>query len=262
MKSVYFLSFVFCMLAISCNSSKSSQANVTTELPVPVLSETMQMQKLNGVDFYAKGDNPVSWNLEMDFGNTIRFKALDGASYNSSPAKPIEIPASKVVSYTTKTTDGEMVILVAEGNCEGKDGAAGFNKKVTVKVNGKQYDGCGQYIFDAALNGEWILEKINNIALSASSFAKGLPVVNIGLASNKVSGNDGCNSFSGNMEVQGSNIKFGPIISTKMACPGINNQFEFLGKLSDHYASYSFTADGKLILSLIDDSSMELRRSK
>lgn len=262
MRFAYFFPFIFSLLFIGCNGSKSVQGNSAKELPVPALSESMQMQKLNGVDFYAKGDIPVSWNLEMDFGNTIRFKALDGAAYNSSSAKPVEIPGSKTVSYTTKTTDGEMIILVAEGNCEGQDAAAGFNKKVTIKVNGKQYDGCGQYIFDAALNGGWTLEKINNVALNAASFAKGLPLINIQLATNKVSGNDGCNAFSGAMEVQGNNIKFGPIISTKMACPGIIKEFEFVGKLSDQYSSYSFTAEGKLILSLIDDSSMEWRRGK
>lgn len=262
MKSAFYLFFLFCILVSGCNSSKNGRGNSVKELPVPVLSESMQMQQLNGVDFYAKGDIPVSWNLEMDFGNIIRFKALDGASYNSSPAKPIEIPASKIVSYTTKTTDGDMIIMVEDGTCEGNTSATGFNKKVTIKVNGKQYKGCGQYIFDAALNGEWMLEKINNVTLKASSFAKGLPLINIALASNRVSGNDGCNSFSGAMEVQGSKIKFGPIISTKMACPGMNSQDDFLVKLNDQYVSYSFTAEGKLLLSLIDDSSMELKRNK
>jgi heat shock protein HslJ len=35
----------------------------------------------------------------------------------------------------------------------------------------------------------------------------------------KMSGNVGCNSFSGDYKVNGSQITFGPVVSTLMACP-------------------------------------------
>ena len=46
---------------------------------------------------------------------------------------------------------------------------------------------------------------------------------------NKVSGSTGCNRLNGSYELTGVNvIKFFPLATTKMACPGINNEAPFI----------------------------------
>ena len=51
-------------------------------------------------------------------------------------------------------------------------------------------------------------------------------------------GNVGCNNFRAGIETgEGNSLRFGPIASTRMACPDLDFEIEFLGALAsvDHY---------------------------
>ncbi len=242
-----------------CKSSQPAINKENKPLPTPLLSESLLQKQQNGVDFFAKGSLPASWTLEMDFGNIIRFKSIDGPDQNSSAVSPVEQPATKTVTYTTNVTTGQMQVSVSEDACTDAISGEKYNKKVVVTVNGKRYEGCGQYLFDAALDGKWILQKINNRVLSAPDFPKGLPTFIFELAKNRVSGHDGCNTVSSTLEVLGSKIKFQPFISTKMACPNIKSENNFLHLLSDQTIDYYFK-DGQLFFYLPDDSIMVFGR--
>lgn len=241
------------LLLVSCKSSQPGLNRQEKPLPPPVLAESMLQKQLNGVDFFAKGNLPASWTLEMDFGKIIRFKSLDGNNVNSSAVSPVEEPGNKSVSYTSKSTTGEMKILVSAEGCTDAISGEKYNKRVVVTVNDKRYEGCGQYLFDAALDGKWILEKINNRTLVAAEFAKGFPEFTFELAKNKVSGHDGCNMVSSTMEVLGSKIKFNPFTSTKMACPNAKTENNFLHLISNQTVDYYFK-EGQLYFYLPDDS--------
>jgi heat shock protein HslJ/uncharacterized membrane protein len=249
------LFFVYGMLLLfaGCKSSQSAQSKGEKPLPPPVLPENLLQKQLNGVDFFAKGGLPVSWTLEMDFGNLFRFKSLDGKDVNSSAVSPVDQPGNKGVSYTSKSTNGDLNIFISGEGCTDAISGEKYNKKVVVTVNGKRYEGCGQYLFDAALDGKWVLEKINNRTLAASDFAKGLPRFVFELAQNKVTGHDGCNLVSSTLEVLGSKIKFNAFTGTKMACPGNKPGNEFLHLLSSQTVDYYFK-DGQLFFYLPDDS--------
>jgi heat shock protein HslJ len=66
-------------------------------------------------------------------------------------------------------------------------------------------------------------------------------------ATSRASGFAGCNRFSGNFTVAGDSLHFGPLLSTKMACPG-NDQVE-VGYLAALGAVVTYTlADSSLIL--------------
>ena len=246
--------FLFVLLFfMACKTSRLSADKFNKKLPPPVLSESLQQKQLNGVDFFAKGNLPVSWTLEMEFGNIIRFKPLDDAPVNSSSVNPEDLPQIKASSYTTKATNGQMKIIIYREGCS--DGVTGekYKNKVLITVNDKSYTGCGQYLFDAALNGKWILEKINNRILQPTEFAKGLPQIELDLSAKKLSGHDGCNSINGGFEVMGSKIKFNEFTSTKIACPNnkIENQFTHL--ISNLLVDYYFK-EGQMFFYLPDDS--------
>lgn len=53
----------------------------------------------------------------------------------------------------------------------------------------------------------------------------------------RVEGNGGCNAFSSTFTLQNNQITFGPLVSTKMFCQGIEAENEFFKALSsaDHY---------------------------
>src|SRR6185312_10356911 len=54
---------------------------------------------------------------------------------------------------------------------------------------------------------------------------------------NRVEGNGGCNAFSGTYVLKNNEISFGPLVSTKMFCPGLQYENEFFKALStaNHY---------------------------
>ena len=64
-----------------------------------------------------------------------------------------------------------------------------------------------------------------------------------------VQGNAGCNTFSGTYTVDGSNLTFGPLASTKMACEGATGTLEtaFLGAVQAT-TTYEITDAGELKL--------------
>jgi len=152
-----------------------------------------------------------------------------------------------------------LISLFKEGCTDALSGEK-FSKKITVEVDGKRYEGCGQYLSDAALNGKWILEKIGSRTIQAADFAKGLPELVFNLEAGSLAGHDGCNRINGSMEVQGNRIKFGPLASTKMACPGNKAENNFTQKISSQTATYYFTA-GQLVLYLIDDSIITFKKA-
>lgn len=243
-----------------CKSSRQLASQQEKPLPPPVLPQSLVQKQLDGVDFFAKGSVPASWTLEMDFGNIIRFKSIDGPDLNSSAVSPVAQAGNKTVAYTTNVTTGQMLVTVSEEGCTDAISGDKFDKKVIVAVNGKRYEGCGQYLFDAALDGKWILEKINNKTLSASDFSKGLPEFIFELAKKRVSGHDGCNTVSSTMEVLGAKIKFNPFLSTKIACPNIKAENNFLHLLSNQTIDYYFK-DGQLFFYLPDDSIVVFKKA-
>ena len=80
-----------------------------------------------------------------------------------------------------------------------------------------------------------------------------IPVFELNIEKKRLTGNDGCNIIGGNIEVQGSRIKFGNIVSTKMGCDKKSIENIISNLINNNIASYYFK-EGKLYLYLIDDS--------
>ena len=75
---------------------------------------------------------------------------------------------------------------------------------------------------------QWNLAELNRKTITSSDanllFSAGQP--------NRVSGSTGCNKLNGSFELTGINfIKFSPLATTKMACPGNNIEAEFIEAL-------------------------------
>jgi len=72
------------------------------------------------------------------------------------------------------------------------------------------------------LNGNWQLTYITGATTTFDSlYPSKIPAMNFDVVDKKISGNSGCNSFSGKLVTEGNKISFAePMIMTKMFCPG------------------------------------------
>jgi heat shock protein HslJ len=86
-------------------------------------------------------------------------------------------------------------------------------------VVGLIFSGCSSSANSAELSGtSWKLVSYG----PANDQTQALSIIDTGITfgtDGQVSGNAGCNSFSGSYEVKSGKLVFGPIISTMMACP-------------------------------------------
>ncbi len=73
------------------------------------------------------------------------------------------------------------------------------------------------------------VESIAGKLLNAENFKNGLPNFNFG-SDGKLTGNAGCNKFTGNFKVEGDKLNLNPGAMTRMACPG-NDESDFLNAL-------------------------------
>ncbi len=108
------------------------------------------------------------------------------------------------------------------------------------------------------LNNKWLLEKIGTTPINASDY-NSVPVLEMDISKGRVTGNDGCNSLNGEMEVQGKRIKFSPIARTEMGCmkKDIGN---ILGaQISDKTVDYYIKED-RLFMSLEDKSLLVFKK--
>ncbi len=72
------------------------------------------------------------------------------------------------------------------------------------------------------LNGTWQLDYISGPRIAFEGLYPGKkPQINFDVANSRISGNTGCNNFSGPVRIDGSKISFNELLAlTKMFCPG------------------------------------------
>ena len=83
---------------------------------------------------------------------------------------------------------------------------------------------------NSLLNNEWQLTSINGKAIGETQKT---PQIKFQLEENRFSGNDGCNQISGSIEeINNKDIKFGPMMGTKMACMDMSVPDKFATAIS------------------------------
>ena len=117
----------------------------------------------------------------------------------------------------------------------------------------------GKYGVDDRLNDIWVLTMFNHQPLNRADFVKGLPAVAFHLNDNRVSGSTGCNRITGGFEARGKTITFGQMATTRMACPNMAFEQNFLTALTGNKLTYTI---GKVSLILTDDEGMVMEFKK
>lgn len=212
----------------------------------------------SGIDFLAEGNQPSNWILTINYDDTVRFTADDGLAlkFAYNQLKKDENEERRI--FTVALKSGNITIKINEKICTVTTIKEVFKKEVNVVFNNKTYSGCGKFLADENLNAKWLLEKIENTPVVLNEYNR-LPEININIVEGTVSGNDGCNSIRGKIEVQGKRIKFYQILSTKMGCNKKSIEKIITAQISGQIVSYYFK-DGKLHLYLPDDSLMIFKK--
>jgi len=215
-----------------------------------------QLEK--GTDFIASGTEPF-WSLEIDFDKMMHFKTVGGLDITTPAVEGVKAMDADVTRFAAKTEKGNLIVQLMKQECTNNMSSEKSAYRVTVDVKNitdrepKIYEGCGQYLYDYRLNDIWVLESINNKKLAAASFPKGLPQLEISIAKQNIFGHTGCNNINGASEVQGKKIWFGYLVSTKMACPNMEFENQYLHQLSNRTIPY-FIKPGKLHLQILADT--------
>lgn len=105
------------------------------------------------------------------------------------------------------------------------------------------------------INGEWTISKVEGAAVE---IADKTPFLSFNVTENTVHGNGGCNIINGSFsqeEGNPSSLKFGQMISTMMAGPGMETESKVLAAMNK-VASFVMNEDGTL--SLMDASNNEV----
>jgi len=124
---------------------------------------------------------------------------------------------------------GENILIKLDQDGEPIDGELAANYKLQKVQNN---------IFDR----KWSLVELNNTEVNSKK-----PFILFDGDAKRIVGNGGCNRFSGAYKtLTADSISFGPIASTKMACPGNSRENEFYNLL-DNTVSYSVKGDSLIL---------------
>jgi heat shock protein HslJ len=227
------------------------------------LAENQQLF-LKGIDFFAFGNQP-SWKLELDMDNAFRFSEHEGYLINTPAVKGHKAMDTNVEFFHAITESAEIRITISDENphSKGSEILTSYNVRIEAKYSAEKnfqtFEGCGFYPYDYRLQDIWILESMNTVNPDAEKLLKGLPVFEFYPSSQRASGHTGCNSFNSRIEVRGNQITFGPIISTKMSCPGIAIEQAIINRINQKAFRYRIN-DGKLTLDNANGDTITFRK--
>ena len=108
---------------------------------------------------------------------------------------------------------------------------------------------------EAALEGEWLVEIVDNIKVMPDS------LVTITFSGTRVMGQASCNSYTGTYRATADGMKLEGLLTTMRACddPRMSQERDFLGLLRV-ISSYEIGSDGTLVLRTSAGKAITARR--
>lgn len=200
--------------------------------------------------YFALGTEP-GWTLEItpgmlnydgDYGDTKIVVANPGAR-----------PSAGGERYVTP----RLTVDITHGECSDGMSDRRYRDTVTLTAEGKTVKGCGGGVLPPAeLAGtDWSFVSIGGVAVAPDR------PTSLVFDGTKLSGSAGCNRFSGNYTSEGGTLTAGPLMATKMACPGAGmTQESAFFELMRGSVSLRFPNDGTMILTGADGRTAVLKR--
>ncbi|MEO8448058.1 MAG: META domain-containing protein [bacterium] len=253
------------MFRLTKLSREGSQDDMNENKGFENAGKIREEKRKSGVNFVAYGNEPY-WNVEIDLDKSIKLKALFDIEEMNFPT-PQMYPIMDVagVSYISSNDEATINVSIFKQDCSDDMSGENFSYHVTADIQFKNnspskiFTGCGMYLNDAAVNKVWTLEKINGKKISKKDFDNSLPSMKLDLTESKISGNAGCNSYTGVVDGQGDMLKFGyDFAMTRMFCDNMDFEKKFMETITGKTLIYE-VAEGKLKLKDRDTVVMEFR---
>jgi len=111
-------------------------------------------------------------------------------------------------------------------------------------------------------NGTWKLKNIDGVD-AAKKFkgenGKNIPTLTFNFSDKKINGNSGCNTFNTTFSLDNDQLTVGPVMSTKMACPNLEGETQFLQAIAE---TSTLTLPNENILQLAKNGTVILEFEK
>jgi heat shock protein HslJ len=236
----------------NCHAPKNTTSTLTKTEKEIVQKNTVTLLQ-TGIDFTAAGDNPTTWNVKINFEDSIYFSATDGNKFTVAVNKSKMVKNADGIVINSELKNAKIEINIYNEYCNTKD----KTQKVTVTYLTKTYTGCGSYLKHPMLHNKWTLYKLRNKFVEDYVIT---PTLTIDMDKNKITGNDGCNNLKTTIKIEGDKIFFEKIIFTNNTC--VTNEFTTIlqNTVSGKIANYYFKND-MLYLYLEDDSLLAFKKS-
>lgn len=203
------------LLFTACKSKKET----ITATPIPAFSprDSINAAKLKeGISWYAMGQEP-SWSLQIGSDRSILFKDVNGNERKAVLSEKILLNDGEGFRYVLQTESGLLEVRFWEKACIDKMSGENFPFEVAVNLDYTSYTGCGTPSFNHRLQDSWVIQAIDGKPIMPAANSK-IPMLNLVPEAAQLSGNDGCNQFSGKLYAAMGKLSMGPLATTKMAC--------------------------------------------
>ncbi|MBY4637770.1 META domain-containing protein [Sphingopyxis sp. XHP0097] len=213
------------------------------EAPQPPATEPAAYMALGTEPGWTLEITPAQLDYHGDYGETRITAANPGAR-----------PSFNGRRYVTD----RLTVDITHGECNDGMSDRLYADTVMVIADGKTVKGCGGAILAPTdLAGtSWTFVSINGVAVAADR------PTSLAFEADRLSGSAGCNRFSGSWSREGAMLTAGPLMATKMACPGAGTEQEnAFFALMRAPVRIEFPSDGTLVLTGPDGRTAVLRRS-
>ena len=165
------------------------------------------VQGTAGEIYRALGTEPF-WTVTIAEGR-MTYEGL-GERRFSVPA-----PAARPTFNGRRYETDRLTLDITHGECSDGMSDRRYADTVLVLIDGRTLHGCGgEILAPASLAGTaWSIVEIDGAAVSGEAY-------HLRFGEGRISGQAGCNRFSGSYSESESVLTAGPIAATRMACPG------------------------------------------
>lgn len=188
--------------------------------------------------YMALGTEP-GWTLEIT-PDRLNYDGDYGAT-KIVTANPGATPTSGGRRYAA----GRLSVEIVAGPCSDGMSDRRYADTVRVVADGRTLEGCGGGILppDTLAGSNWTFVSIAGTPVAADRSTS------LAFETDRLSGSAGCNRFSGGYSLTGDTLTAGPLMATKMACPGAGMaQESAFFTLMRGPVSLRFPTDGTLVL--------------
>ncbi len=220
--------------------------------PAPSAEQAPKVQENSSqATFEARGNEP-GWNLKIS-DDTIDVVADYGQKSVTAPTPKPE----RGDGYESYEVAGKSLeITIRDSRCADDATGMPYPKTVTMKLEGREYKGCGGDPKSLLIGPEWVVEDIDGEGVVDRSHAT-LEFRDDG----RVGGNASCNSYSAQYTLTGDGLGIGQTATTRKACaPALMDQerkfLDILSKVNRH----EIDKTGALILHTPGDRTILARR--